>query len=288
MIFHLAVLGVLFAAGGGGLWQANKSGFDLKFFVYLLPAFVVLAGAPVLVYQVYALLNAAYTLQRDGIQLRWGMRSEDIPEDQVVWVRLASEYAGRLPRPFLHWPGAELGLRRLPDGLEIEYLAAGSQDLVLIGTLERVYAISPSDPQAFLFAYQRFAETGSLTPLPARSVYPAFFLSHFWNDQAARWLLLGGGVWALGFLTVIAAIIPGLGLVTLHIELANANEAAVPAVRLLLLPVMNAIVYVADLVLGVFFYRRAENRVLSYLLWGASLLVSLLFSVDVVLILWPA
>lgn len=286
MIFHLAVLALLLGVGAAGLWQANKSGFDFNFFIYLLPIFTALLGVPFLVYQAYSLLTASYIVERDGLRLRWGMRSEDIPENQVLWVRSQDQFEGSLPLPFLRWPGAVLGVRRLADGREIEYMSAGRQNLVLIGTAQKIFIISPRNPQEFLFTYQRFAEVGSLTPLVGRSVFPTFFLSHFWSDQAARWLLVAGALYTFTFLALTAWIIPSFATVNLHIELANTGADVVPAVRLLLLPVMNAAIFVADLVLGVFFYRRIETRVLSYLVWGSSLLVSLLFSGAVVIILW--
>jgi len=286
LIFQLVVLILLLAVSAGGLWQANKSGFDLRFFGYLLPTFLGMLGVPFLVYQIYALVTASYTLERDGIRLKWGMRYEDIPENQILWVRSAANYEGKLPPPFLRWPGAVVGTRRLADGRLVEYLAEGLGNLVLVGTPQKIYALSPLSAEQFIFTYQRLAETGSLTPLPAHSVYPAFFLSHFWSDQAARWLLGAGALLAFGLLAATAALIPSLGLVSLHIELASASNDAVPAVRLLLLPVINSAIFIADLVLGVFFYRRIENRVLSYLLWGSSIMVSLLFFVSLGLILW--
>ena len=286
LVVHLVTLTLLVGLGAAGLWQANTAGFDLRFFGYLLPTFLSLLGAPFLVYQIFALMTANYILERDGIRLNWGMRHEDIPENQILWVRSAADFEGKLPQPFLRWPGAFVGVRRLPDGRMIEYLADSNRNLVLVGTSQKIYVVSPGNPEQFTFTYQRFAEIGSITPLPSRSIYPAFFLSHFWSDQAARWLLGVGALLAIGFLALTAALIPSLGLVSLHIELASASQDAVPALRLLLLPVINSAIFMADLVLGVFLYRRIENRVLSYLLWGSSLLVSLLFFVALGLILW--
>ncbi len=282
---QIAILILLLGASGLGLWQANQAGFGFVFYFFLLPALLTVIVAPLLVYQLYALLTANYTLEQDGMRLRWGMRGEDIPVDQILWVRMRSEYSGNLPRPFLSLPGAVLGVRRLSKTQDVEYMADRVHDLVLVATQRKIFAISPSDPAQFLFAYQRLAEKGSISPLAPRSVYPSFFFSDFWSDQTARWLLLLGSLWMLVFLAVTAALIPGLGLVSLHIELARVTKDAVPAVRLLILPVINAVLFAADLVLGVLFYRRAENRVLSYILWLTSLVVGMLFVAALVFIL---
>lgn len=50
-----------------------------------------------------------------------------------------------------------------------------------------------------------------------------------------------------------------------------------PAVRLFLLPVLNAAFFLGDTLLGLFFYRRVETRLASYLLWGVSVLTAALF-----------
>jgi hypothetical protein len=54
-------------------------------------------------------------------------------------------------------------------------------------------------------------------------------------------------------------------------------QGSVPAVRLLLLPVLNLFFYIIDAILGLFFYRRSESRPAAYMMWGSSILSSLLF-----------
>jgi hypothetical protein len=41
--------------------------------------------------------------------------------------------------------------------------------------------------------------------------------------------------------------------------------------------VLNAFFFLADMLLGLFFYRRPESQVASYLLWGSGVLTALLF-----------
>jgi hypothetical protein len=53
----------------------------------------------------------------------------------------------------------------------------------------------------------------------------------------------------------------------------------------MLLPVLNTFIFLADLLLGLFFYRRTEAQPLAYLLWGSSILTALLFIAAVIFIL---
>ena len=84
---------------------------------------------------------------------------------------------------------------------------------------------------------------------------------------------------------LVASIIPGRDTVAMHFSFSGAAAEFAPAVRLLLLPIVNTAFFVADLALGMFFYRRTELRPLSYLIWATSLVVSLLFGAAVVFIL---
>jgi hypothetical protein len=82
----------------------------------------------------------------------------------------------------------------------------------------------------------------------------------------------------------VGVTIPGRSQISLRFNLGGAPGEYMPAVQLLLLPVINAFFYLADSFLGLFFYRRPEIRTLAYLLWGSSSLVSLLFMAAVLFI----
>src|SRR3990172_638518 len=143
LFLHLTSIGLLLLAGGVGLWQASRAEAGLPFLVFLSLPLAAGVGLPVLVYRLYALWSASYILERNGIRLRWGMRVEEIPADQVEWVRLDRRMPQPLPRLAFAWPGAVVGLRPWHDGRLLEYMADRSADLVLVATAQRVFAISP-------------------------------------------------------------------------------------------------------------------------------------------------
>ena len=55
--------------------------------------------------------------------------------------------------------------------------------------------------------------------------------------------------------------------------------------RLLLLPVLNSLTWLLDLLGGLFFYRQADRKALAYLLWGCSAVLSLVLIASVFMIL---
>jgi hypothetical protein len=250
-----------------------------------LGAILAIAFLPSLIYRLYALQQARYILARDGISLYWGLRHEEIPIDMVSWVGSADQNRTRLSKPFIRIPGAILGLQTQVDGKQVEFLAARDTNLVMIATPRRIYAISPANETEFLSIYRKLAEFGSLAPIQPASDYPTFLLSRSWADRPARILLITSAVLALGLIVWVSLIIPNHPMTALRVNADGSPVELVPGIRLLLLPVLNTFFFIADLLLGLFFYRRKDTQSLGYLMWASSALTSLLFSGAVYFIL---
>jgi hypothetical protein len=288
LIFHLVSIMILAAGGVFGMAQAARSPAGPVLLLYLLLALFSVGLLLVLAYRFYALWTASYSLERDGIRIRWGFRSEDVPIDAILWVRPAEKLKMRLPLPILRWPGAVRGERYLHGGEGgeklIEYMADRTSQLILIATQERILAVSPADGTAFLAAYQKLSEMGSLTPISAQSVYPVFLFPEMWKDAAARFLVLGSILLVLILFAWVSILIPGRQQISLRISPADTTVDYVPAAQLLLLPVINSVFFLVDIALGLFFFRRPEIRPLAYLMWGSSMVVSFLFTIAVIFI----
>lgn len=285
VIFHIGAILLFTGVGLVGLWQAAWASIGPLFLLYLLPAITALAVLPLLAYRLYALQTASYGLARDGIRLRWGLRVEEIPVENVLWVHPASELGSALPLPRLRWPGSVIGHRHLPGAEQVEFMASSTHALVVIATPGRGFAISPADPQAFMEAFHRCTEMGALLPMTARSVYPTFLLSRVWADRPGRTLILSEGVLSIILLVWISLAIPARVTVPLGFLPNGTPGAGVPSVRLLLLPMLNTIFLLTNLFLGLFFFRREESQSLSYLLWGNATLTTALFLVATFFIL---
>jgi hypothetical protein len=276
-IFQAAFLAIFIFAGVAGFWLAFQVSIGPAFLLSLLPVLIAFISVPVLAYRFYALQQATYALEREGISLRWGLRIEEIPIANVLWVNLAAELSTQPPPPRLYWPGGVLGHRHLAGIGEVEFLASSTKDLVVIATSGKYYAISPETPETFVLAYQRCIEMGSLFPLPSRSVYPTFILSRVWQSRQARRLLLSGALLSLALLIWVSLAIPSRSQVMFGFRPDGLSGDMAPAARLLLLPILNTFFFLSDLFLGLFFFRREESEPIAYLLWGAGALTPLLF-----------
>ena len=263
LLFHALALLVLGGASTLAFLFGLSPQVGTLFAPLLVLALVLFAPLPWVVYRAFALARAVYRLERDGLQLRWGMRAEDIPLPEIEWVRRPDELVAHLPRPRLQWPGALLGVAHSPELGPVEYIASEKKGMLLIATARRIYAISPEDPEAFLRTFQRALEMGSLTPISSVSVLPAAYLAQIWADKITRALLSAGLILNLLLLVGVSLLVSGQVRTTLGIEAAQSAQ-------LLLLPILSAFVFVVDLAMGLFFYRRAEQRQIAYLIWCSA------------------
>lgn len=252
--------------------------------LYLLIILAALPPLPFFSYRAFALLRADYVLDRDSLAFTWGLRMEDIPLTDIEWIRPASDLTAPLHPPTFRLPGALLGSTRHPDLGTVEFIAAEMKDLLLVATAKRTYAISPENAAAFLATFRRATELGSLLPAEAVSQYPSFLLARAWENLSARFLWISGVLLNLGLVAWVSFLIPSVSRVALGFDPSGAPLEPVPSVRLILLPLLNALLFFAGLIAGLFFYRDEKQRPLAMIVWGSSALTSLLFLLAVLFI----
>jgi hypothetical protein len=272
---------VLAAADAVSFFYAAQQAVGSYFVLLLLLSLALLAPFILVCYRGYALLQAHYSLERDGLRLRWGLRAEDIPLPDVEWVRPASDLAFRLPLPFLPTPGSILGTINVADLGPVEFMAADLGSMLLVATPHKVYAISPADPQSFVAAFQRVVEMGSLSPLPPATTLPVAYLQSVWSDLPARYLSLTGLLITVVLFVVVGLVIPSHTSIALGwLSSGLPVEPGLPE-RLLLLPVLGTFTYVLDLLVGLYLYRFLPLRPVSFLLWIGSVITPILLIVAV-------
>lgn len=285
----LIIHGILIVALGAATVLTFLSGAYQRigsyFVLLLLVSLLLFAPLPLVIYRAYALSRASYRLERDGLRLRWGLRAEDIPLPNVEWVRRATDLAVELPRPRFSWPGAILGEVNVQDLGRIEYLAATTENLLLIATPQKIYAISPEDPEGFMSDFEHLLEMGSLTPISSVSVLPAAYLTHVWEDKAARVLIISAVALNLLLFIGVSLIIPSRATISLGFYPSGAPLPGVPSAQLILLPILGVFSFLIDLTAGMFFFRREKQSLLAYLVWGSSVATTLLLILAVLFIL---
>ena len=252
--------------------------------VYLLVILATLPPLPFFAYRAFSLLRADYVLDRDSLAFYWGLRVEDIPLTDIEWIRPASDLTSPVRTPPFSLPGVILGVTRHQDLGTVEFIASTRKNLLLVATNKRTYAISPENAAAFLETFRRATELGSLLPAEAVSQYPSFLLARAWENLTARFLWISGLLLNLGLVAWVSFLIPTVSRVTLGFDSSGAPLDAVPSVRLILLPLLSALLFSAGLIAGLYFYRDKKGESLAVIIWASSTLTSLLFLLAVLFI----
>ncbi len=274
----LHVIIILLLMGGCGVlvWQAFQQSGGILLVLDLLGAVVLLGLLPFVGYRGYALINGIYSLKRDGLRIRWGLRAEDIPLSEVTWVRPATDLEVPLKMPAFSITGALLGYVDHPDLGQLEFIASDAKDLVIVATVDHYFVLSPERKDEFVQRFQRALEMGTLTPMEAYSAIPAAFLRQVVLDKYGRALIPAGFGLTLSLLVIVGLSISQRATVSLGYDPNGGLLPPVAANRLLLLPVLGVLLYIAGTVAGVYFYRRPESRPVAWLLWTGSLITPMI------------
>lgn len=278
---------IIVALGTAAVWaflNLSRAPVGPTIVIYLLVILVTLPPLPFFGYRLFSLLRADYVLDRDSLAFTWGLRVEDIPLTDIEWIRPATDLSSPLHPPTFSLPGGLLGVRRHPDLGAVEFIAATTKNLLVVSTAKRTYAISPERAGEFLDTFRRATELGSLLPAESLSQYPSFLLARAWENLAARFLWISGLLLNIGLVAWVTFLIPTISSVTLGFDPTGAPLEAVPSVRLILLPLLSASLFVAGLFAGLFIYRNEKQQPLATIIWISSTVSSLLFLLAVLFI----
>jgi hypothetical protein len=284
LIIHGVVILVLAGIAVAGFITLSRTEVGPTFLIALLAALVSFIPIPFFIYRAYALMQADYHLDRDSLAIKWGLRVEDIPLTDIEFIRSADDLTMPLKLPALPMPGGVIGMRRHSDLGVVEFLAADAKKLLLVATAKRVFVISPENPAGLTQTFARATELGSLTPAESKSVYPSFVVTQAWSSNLARYLWLTAFFLNLGLFVWASLIIPSTPRVALGLQLSGGTLETVPSSQLIILPVISLLLSVTGWVAGLYFYRWEKERVLAFVVWGSSMLMSLFFLIAVLFI----
>lgn len=272
LILHGVILFVLIVITVIGFINLSSVEVGPNFLIWLLVSIFAFTPIPLFAYRMYSLWRADYFIDRDSLAIHWGLRVEDIPLNDIEWIRPADDLTTPLTFPPLSLPGGILGMRRHPDLSTVEFLAADRKKLLLVATAKKIFIISPDDPASLTQTFARATELGSLAPAEAKSVYPSFVFTQAWGNNLVRYLWIVTLLLNIGLFIWASFIIPS----TSQVLLGQRPEPS-PSSQLIILPVVSLLISVIGWIAGLYFYRWERERVLAFIVWGSGTLASLLF-----------
>ncbi len=257
-------------------WLSATSSIGLgTFLLWLLALGAMALGFGLLAY-VFTFRSLAYDLDRNGLVIRAGGWEITVPMAAISGVYAMPEDGLTTGFRGLRLPGHNVGYERTLDGLTMMSVATSApRDCLYVWAGSRVYAISPDEPDLFRRTYEMERALGPLREFPHRFRPPAQLRYLFWRDQVGRSLVAVG---VLGVLTLVGLAFwqyPRLpAQIPMHFDVQGLPDRLAPPGSVFYLPLVGMLVLLANSVLGAWAYGR--ERVLSYFLWGASVLVQVL------------
>ena len=270
ILFLFPVCALLIGAEVFLLMNFGGTKIGLQFFLLLIAMIIVAVPLIFLLYRLYSLLFSSYRLERDGLHIQWGLRSEVIPLNAIEWIRMPSEMTEDVPWSVLPIPGAYLGTVSNEAGHTYEFLASDMSRMLFLGTSRYIYVISPKDPAAFMNGFERILQMGSLTGEQWTTTRPVGWLLDVWADRPARISMILSVIFLIIlYIWVGLHFQPGIFLPAVFSPDGTVPENS-KSVNVLVLPLGATVIWIAGSILGLFIFHRRENRNIAELVWGAS------------------
>jgi hypothetical protein len=288
IVFHVILIIFILTGCGVMIWQAFQQTGGMLLVIYLLGSIILFILVPLVGYRGYALLHGIYSLKRDGLRIRWGLRAEDIPLSEVKWVRPATDLEIPLNLPAFSMPGALLGMVEHPDLGQVEFIASTARNLIIVATINKVFAVSPELKDEFVQRFQRALEMGTINPMEPCSTIPAAFMRQVALDQYGRALIPIGLGLTLVLLVVVGLSIPAHPTLSIGFDAEGKLLPPVASSRLLLLPVLGILLYILGTVAGIYLYRKVETRSVAWLVWSSSVITPILLISAAVILLFSS
>ena len=277
VIFHAGFLLLSISASGGFLMLALAQETRGFFILYLVGCIIAFLPVPLFAYRLFSLLRAKYVLDRDGLHIQWGLRTEDIPMADIEWLRTADEMPYDIPMPRFSILGAIIGVQQSVDLGKLEFVASDSGKLILVASHDKVLVISPGDMEGFLYAFRRYSELGSIAPIQPRSSNVELMVTSMLKDNYARNFILAGLILSVLLLLIVSFVVPTRATINMGFNTISGVLEQAPSERLLLLPMASLFMLVADVSLGSYLYRKQSYRIASYLSFASSLITPISF-----------
>jgi hypothetical protein len=225
-------------------------------------------------YRTVGAFTLEYWVDRDGVTLVWGPTRQIIPMAAIQRIQRGAISVGVDRLWPWHWPYTER--RRLwgaDVGVVSSYATRPLTEQLILVTDGESYGISPSEPAKFLAAVQSRYALGIVRPKRPELQRPPLWTWRLWRDRVAQVLIVGGLIGVLFMFGILAFRYPSVPAdVPLHFDVNGIPDRIAAKSGLFALPLIGMLVWLANLIAGIWLYRRYQLGA-AYLLWGGAVVV---------------
>jgi uncharacterized membrane protein len=267
------LLGITLAAGLGATimgYNAVQQVTPAALFTASIITLFALIIALVALYHTIVVFSMHYHLNRNGLTIRYGVRQQRIPLKEIQFITPAQSVSSQINFRGINILGLYLGYGRLAGhGPLVLHGTSPFRYCTLVVTPERTYVISPAEITALIHSWRACQEIGSTQEWSVTNTFLPPFDIPLLNDGLA-WGLLAAGLMLLvalvGAISLNYAELPAA--LPVHFDNLGRADRIEPKIFLYTLPAVGAVVWLVNLLAGVFIYRREQLG--AYLLWGST------------------
>jgi len=258
------------------IWWAVVRRLDIVTFLIGVWVLISLTAAGIIGYWVYGLARSVYLLDRNALVIQWGPIEQTIPTQDIERVMVGEDLEGDVRFLGVRWPGLFVGYGEVPDaGETLFYGTQPPEEQLYIVTPGLTYGISPQGREEFVEALDQRIRMGPTQIVEHLTRRPRILDWEFWQDRLGL-ILLGAGIVALvaltGFLCLRFPAFPDQ--IAMRFDPQGNPYPARAKGNLFILPLIGLLALSVNGVLG--FVVRKYEPLVSYLLWGGSVLVQIL------------
>jgi hypothetical protein len=228
-------------------------------------------------YRAFLILTTRYLLGRSSFELRCGFQREIIPLDLVEWAHPISDFDSPMPLSGFLLPWQYYGKRNIRGLGLVAFAATDKPNMVLIRADNRHFVISPVSARVFARDFENVSGLGAAEEMEPVSQNLRSMLREIIQDGTAKKLLIAG------LLGVLLLLVVTIALSATRLNVTWITLEQVPSNRLLLLLLVGVLAWLLNTLLGAYFFLQSllEKRWI-FLVWGWSVLVSLILALAAV------
>lgn len=226
---------ILFLLISGSMTQQNVPAIAMIVLGLLLLLPLILVA-----YRIFTILTTVYTLDRDAIEITWGLRRELLPLAQIDWVHPVSDFQTPLPLGFTLLHGSYYTEKDVKGLGKTLFIATAPEEMVLVKHNARYLVISPETAAEFAHQFDRLSQMGSLQSIEPESTNLKMLWQRVWADPWEKRLLLAGGI-SLALVFVLSLLISFLlpQIVWVSMEYVPSSRALLMAAIALFFTIIN-------------------------------------------------
>lgn len=229
------------------------------------------------IYRIITIATTVYSLNRDTLEVKWGLRRELIPMREIAWIHPVSDFETPLPLGFTLVKGSYYGERTVNGLGKTLFVATAPDQMVLIKLSEAYLVISPEEITSFIESWKQFSQLGSLQQIEPESENLRMLWRRLMDDILAKRLLLGV---AISFLVLLVSTAIIVGLLQ---QVVWVSMEPVPSPRLFLLPLISLFFNVLNTLTGLFLYlQERTSKTVVYLILGWSILINVIMTLAMI------